>query len=319
VRAIPEEVNSIYKGKNLFVTVKLVTHESWGGDCLNRGNVFMKDGKVLVSKVLASPDVKKSVKRAVDLIGGFKKVISAGDKVIVKPNFNSDDPFPASSDPEFVKAVVSLLYDSGASSVVIVESSGMPWLPTKNVLRKMGMLKAAKECGAEVRVLDDRKWVDIEIEGKRWKKISIAQDALEKDAKFVWLPCMKTHRYARFSLSLKLSVGLLDFRLRGDLHAAHLEEKIAELNLAVHPNLIIMDGRKCFTTGGPDVGHVEEPNIILASGDRIAIDVEALKILKSYNASNKLDMFVWEFPQIKHTVELELGVRGEDEILVVSG
>ena len=319
MRAIPEEVNSTYKGKNLFVTVKLVTHESWGGDCLNRGNVFMKDGKVLVSKVLASPDVKKSVKRAVDLIGGFKKVISAGDKVIVKPNFNSDDPFPASSDPEFVKAVVSLLYDSGASSVVIVESSGMPWLPTKNVLRKMGMLKAAKECGAEVRVLDDRKWVDIEIEGKRWKKISIAQDALEKDAKFVWLPCMKTHRYARFSLSLKLSVGLLDFRLRGDLHAAHLEEKIAELNLAVHPNLIIMDGRKCFTTGGPDVGHVEEPNIILASGDRIAIDVEALKILKSYNASNKLDMFVWEFPQIKHTVELELGVRGEDEILVVSG
>jgi len=289
------------------------------GDCLHKDNILIKDGEVLVSEVLASPDVKKSVKRAVDLIGGFKKVISAGDKVIVKPNFNSDDPFPASSDPEFVKAVVSLLYDSGASSVVIVESSGMPWLPTKNVLRKMGMLKAAKECGAEVRVLDDRKWVDIEIEGKRWKKISIAQDALEKDAKFVWLPCMKTHRYARFSLSLKLSVGLLDFRLRGDLHAAHLEEKIAELNLAVHPNLIIMDGRKCFTTGGPDVGHVEEPNIILASGDRIAIDVEALKILKSYNASNKLDMFVWEFPQIKHTVELELGVRGEDEILVVSG
>jgi len=119
---------------------------------LNRDNVFINDGKVLVSKVLASPDVKKSVKRAVDLIGGFKKVISAGDKVIVKPNFNSDDPFPASSDPEFVKAVVSLSYDSGASSVAIVERSGIPWLPTKNVLRKMGMLKAAKECGAEVRV-----------------------------------------------------------------------------------------------------------------------------------------------------------------------
>ena len=80
-----------------------------------------------------------------------------------------------------------------------------------------------------------------------------------------------------------------------------------------------MDGRKCFTTGGPDVGHVEEPNIILASGDRIAIDVEALKILKSYKASNKLGMPVWEFPQIKHAVELELGVRSEDEILVVSG
>lgn len=285
---------------------------------MDKETVFVKNGKALVSKVVASSDVKKSIKRAVDLIGGFEKVISGGDKVIVKPNFNSDDPFPASSDPEFVKAVVSLLYDNGASNVAIVESSGMPWLPTKNVLKKMGMLKAAKECGAEVKILDDRKWINIDIEGKRWKKISIAEDVLEEDAKFVWLPCMKTHRYARFSLSLKLSVGLLDFRLRGDLHSAHLEEKIAELNLGVHPHLMIMDGRKCFVTGGPDVGRVEEPNTILASGDRIAIDVEALKILKSYNASNRLDMPVWEFPQIKHAVELGLGVRGEDEILVIS-
>jgi len=285
---------------------------------LDKQTVFVKNGKALVSKVVASSDVKKSVKRAVDLIGGFEKVISGGDKVIVKPNFNSDDPFPASSDPEFVKAVVSLLYDTGASRVVIVESSGMPWLPTKNVLKKMGMLKAAEECGAEVKILDDRKWINIDIEGKRWKKISIAEDVLEEDAKFVWLPCMKTHRLARFSLSLKLSVGLLDFRLRGDLHSAHLEEKIAELNLGVHPHLIIMDGRKCFVTGGPDVGRVEEPNTILASGDRIAIDVEALKILKSYNASNRLDMPVWEFPQIKHAAELGLGVRCEDEILVIS-
>lgn len=285
---------------------------------MDKQTVFVKNGKTLVSKVAASSDVKKSIKRAVDLIGGFEKVISGGDRVIVKPNFNSDDPFPASSDPEFVKAVVSLLYDTGASSVVIVESSGMPWLPTKNVLKKMGMLKAAEECGAEVRILDDRKWINIDIEGKRWKKISIAEDVLEEDVKFVWLPCMKTHRYARFSLSLKLSVGLLDFRLRGDLHSAHLEEKIAELNLAVHPHLIIMDGRKCFVTGGPDVGRVEEPNIILASGDRIAIDVEALKILKSYDANNRLDMPVWEFPQIKHTVELGSGVRGDNEILVIS-
>lgn len=284
---------------------------------MKKQNVFREDGKTLVSKVVASADIKKSVKRAVDLIGGLKKVISSGDKVLVKPNFNSDDPFPASSDPGFVKVVVSLLYESGASEVVIVESSGLPWLPTRKVMEKMGMLRAAEECSAEVRILDDREWVDIEIGGKYWKRVSIAKDALEEDAKFVWLPCMKTHRYARFSLSLKLAVGLLDFRQRGDLHSAHLEEKTAELNLVVHPDLIIMDGRKCFVTGGPDMGRVEEPNIILASGDRIAIDVEALKILKNYKADNRLDMSIWEFPQIKRAVELGLGVRGEDEISVV--
>ena len=285
---------------------------------MKKENVYKKGGKTLVSKVKASPNLKKSIKKAVDLIGGLEKVVSSGDKVIVKPNFNSDDPFPASSDPEFVKAAVSLLYEAGASQVVIIESSGMPWLPTRNVLDKTGMLRAAEECGAELRILDDREWVDVEIEGKRWKKVSIAKDALEEDAKFVWFPCMKTHRYARFSLSLKLVVGLLGFRQRNDLHSSFLGEKIAELNLAVHPDLIIMDARRCFTTGGPDVGRVEEPNVILASGDRVAIDVEALRILQSYKGDIGFDINPWEFPQIKHAVELGLGVKGEDEMLVIS-
>ncbi len=287
------------------------------GTGLKKRNVFREGGRALVSRVAVSADVKKSVRKAVDLIGGFEKVVSSGDKILVKPNFNSDDPFPASSDPEFVKAVVSLLYKKGASEVIIVESSGLPWLPTRNVMEKMGMLRVAKECGAEVRILDDREWIDMKIDGKYWKRVSIAKDALEEDVKLVWLPCMKTHRYARFSLSLKLAVGLLDPRQRNDLHSAHLEEKIAELNLAVHPDLIIMDGRKCFVTGGPDKGRVEEPNVILASGDRIAIDVEALKILKSYRADNRLDMPIWEFPQIKRAVELGLGIRSEDEISVI--
>jgi len=63
---------------------------------------------------------------------------------------------------------------------------------------------------------------------------------------------------------------------------------------------------------------VEEPNVILATGDRIAVDVEALKILQSYNADIRPDMNPWEFPQIKHAVELGFGVKGEDEILVIS-
>lgn len=284
---------------------------------MRKGNVFQKDGLVLVSKVKAFEDLKSSIKKAVDLIGGFEKLVSGGDKVIVKPNFNSDDPFPASSDPEFVKNVVLLLYEAGASQVVIVESSGIPWLPTRKVLEKTGMLKAAQECNAEVRILDEGEWVEVAIEGKRWKKVSVAKEALEKDAKFVWLPCMKTHRYANFSLSLKLAVGLLDFRLRGDLHSAHIEEKIAELNLAVHPDLIIMDGRKCFVTGGPDVGRVEEPNIILASGDRIAIDVEAIKVIKSFEGSS-LQSDPWSYTQIRRAVELGIGVNSEHDYGVLS-
>jgi uncharacterized protein (DUF362 family) len=95
------------------------------------------------------------------------------------------------------------------------------------------------------------------------------------------------------------------------LHARHLEEKIADLNLVVNPNLIIMDGRKCFITGGPANGELREPNVILASGDRIVIDVEALKIIQSYEGAS-LTQNPWSYTQIRKAVELGIGVENEE-------
>ena len=78
-----------------------------------------------------------------------------------------------------------------------------------------------------------------------------------------------------------------------------------------------MDARKCFVSGGPESGEVKEPNLILASTDRIAIDIEGLKILKSYPAKNKLDLPLWEIPQIKRAVELGLGAKSEKDYKVL--
>ena len=74
---------------------------------------YNKNNKELVSKVFAGPDLKVAIKKAVTLIGGFRKVVKKGDEIVVKPNYNTNDEFPGSSDPEFVKAVVELLYEYG--------------------------------------------------------------------------------------------------------------------------------------------------------------------------------------------------------------
>jgi len=87
-------------------------------------NPFTKDGKVLVSKVTAATAVKTDILKAVDMIGGFNRVIDEGDQVLLKPNFKSADPPPASSDPEFLKAIVQLLFEHGAGKVILEESSG---------------------------------------------------------------------------------------------------------------------------------------------------------------------------------------------------
>jgi uncharacterized protein (DUF362 family) len=77
-----------------------------------------------------------------------------------------------------------------------------------------------------------------------------------------------------------------------------------------------MDGRKCFISGGPFSGQVRDANVILASGDRVAIDVESIKVIASYENS-KLKDDPWSYTQIRRATALGLGVRSENEYTVV--
>jgi uncharacterized protein (DUF362 family) len=47
-----------------------------------------------VSIVPAGADIKDAISRAMDGIGGLSRFIKAGDRVLIKPNFNTADTFP---------------------------------------------------------------------------------------------------------------------------------------------------------------------------------------------------------------------------------
>lgn len=281
----------------------------------NMPNKFVENGKASISKVAVKCDLKESILHAVNLIGGFSRVIESGDEVLLKPNYNSADPPPASTDPEFLRALVALLYEHGAGRVVVGESS-MQTLSTRKVMEKTGALERLSGSGAEIAFFDEGRWVKVEVGGKYLKKASLPEKALRAD-KLVYCCCMKTHFKADFSLSLKLAVGFLKGSERIALHLMHLREKIADLNLVVHPNLIVMDGRKCFITGGPFSGETREPNVILASGDRVAMDVESVKIIESFDGAVLKDN-PWSYTQIKRAVELGLGAKSEHDYCIIS-
>jgi uncharacterized protein (DUF362 family) len=141
------------------------------------------------------------------------------------------------------------------------------------------------------------------------------RSAYEAD-RIVYLPCLKTHDSARFSGALKLAVGFVHPGERRALHASHLEQKITEISLCWQPNLIIMDGRKAFVSGGPARGQLAEPGLLLASGDLVAIDIEAIKVLLDYEANNKLMADLWQLPQVVAALRHDLGT-GKDRHIVV--
>jgi uncharacterized protein (DUF362 family) len=277
-------------------------------------NIFTNEGKALVSKVQCDGDLRPNIAQAVAAIGGFERLVQPGDTILVKANFNTSDPPPASSDPQFVKSVIELLYEHGAGKVVLGESS-MISQSTKETLRKVGILQAAEEAGAEVVIFDEGEWVPVTTGGRYLKRVALAEAALEAE-KIVYVCCLKTHRYADITLSLKLAMGFVRRRDRVPMHLWRLSEKLADLNLAIAPDLIIMDGRRCFISGGPSSGELREPNLILASGDRIALDVEALKVIQSY-PGHSLKRGPWELTMIRRAVELGLGATSEAEYRVI--
>jgi uncharacterized protein (DUF362 family) len=288
-------------------------------------NLFARNGRPLVSKVAYEGNLKESIELSVSLIGGIKKLVKKGDIILLKPNYNTADPYPGSSDPEFIKAVIAMLYEAGAGKVIVGERTA--FLHSRKVLEQAGIVKVAEEAGAEVRVFGKDGW-HVMFDRKGWRRVkvpagqylhnvSLAKEATEID-KIVYVPLIKTHHAAEFTGAIKLSMGFVKpFFDQITFHARHLQEKLAELSLVVKPDLIIMDARKVFITGGPAKGELREPNLILASGNQVAIDVEGVKILQSYPGNGLAGKNVWDLMQIKHVIELGLGPRNEEEYEVV--
>ena len=279
-------------------------------------NPWLRNGQALVAKVKTGGDIRAAIERAIALLGSLEQVIDRGDRVLIKPNFNSQDPYPGSTELVFLRAVVELILEAGAK-VTIGESSGGIWRPTRKVFRKLGMFELARDLGVELIAFDDKPddWVGVKLNGDYLSSVSVPRSAYEAD-RIVYLPCLKTHDLTRFSGALKLAVGFMHPGERRALHARHLEQKIAEISLCWQPNLIIMDGRKAFVSGGPAKGQLEKPGVVLASGDLVAIDVEAIKVLLAYEANNKLVADPWQLPQVMTALKHSLGT-GKDRYIVV--
>ncbi|XOB41691.1 MAG: DUF362 domain-containing protein [Candidatus Nealsonbacteria bacterium] len=275
-----------------------------------------------VSKVKFENNLKETILKAVDLIGGFSKFINTGDVVFLKPNFNTADPFPASSDPEFLKQVVELTYDYGAKTVIVGDSSTYT-LNTRKVMEKLKIFDLQNmERPPRIYVFEERGWIKKEIPNAKYLKSVTVPEILDRADKLILLPCLKTHSQAQFTGSLKLSVGFVRSLERVRLHSYYLlknfQRKIAELNKIINPSLIIMDGRKCFINEGPAKGEIREPNVILASTDRVAIDVEGIKIIQSFKRNSLRNLNPWEIPQIQAAVEFNLGAKNEKDYQVLS-
>jgi len=267
-----------------------------------------------------------------DLRRGLETLLSrfpvqdlAGKTVAIKANFNSADPYPASTDPVTLGAIIDIIAGGDLEEIVLAERSGMG--VTARVLEQCGVYDLAKEKGFSVIILDDlgrEGWAKVQRDGFHWRRgFPIARLFLESDV-VVQTCCMKTHRFGgHFTMSLKNSVGMVakydpedGYNYMQELHTSPAQRlMIAEINSAYAPDLVLMDARKGFSTGGPEQGTVINPDLFIAGTDRVAVDAVGVALLRLHGSTREVmrgPIFAQE--QIARAAALAIGVASPDRI-----
>jgi uncharacterized protein (DUF362 family) len=282
-------------------------------------NPFVEGERSLVA-VVRGPDVAAAVRRALDLLGGLERLGLAGRRVLLKPNVVSAAPAPATTDPRVVEAVGRLAREAGARTLSVGDMSALLKLPSRPNLVETGIARAADAVRAAVLAFDEDEWVEVHHPAATLEKAIYVARAAHEAERLISLPVVKAHRSAGFSCGLKNSVGCVHGRNKPWMHGTlGWEPAVAELNLAVRPHLHVADGLAVMASGGPWSGERVATDLVLASGDPVALDVVALALLKSLGRSEKLATgSVWEQGQIKRAVELGLGASGPEHVELVA-
>ncbi len=282
--------------------------------------LFRRNGRSVVA-IVYGKDPRRMLPRAIDLLGGLDRLGMGGKRVLLKPNVLNDQPPPSTTNPQVVAAMVEMVTAQGPADVVVADGSGIIRLPTSANLTSTGMRAAAEAAGARVLALEDEPWVRIEApEAEALRQFYFSRPVYESDI-VINMPVIKTHRFAEFSCSLKNFVGAVYPRYRpsvtfwtGDWH-----ERIAEINLAVHPALTVADGTTTMIAGGPTSGTPANTELLICSGDRVAVDLVAIALLRSFGAWSKLQgKRIGDQRQIKRAAALGLGVGSGQEIELVT-
>ena len=246
-----------------------------------------------------------------------------GQRIVLKPNFNSADPAPASTHTDTLTQLVAELYARGARDITLGESSGPR--RTRGVMEQKGVFDLARACRFSVvdfETIADRDWATFPAAGTHWPH-GFALPRLVVDADYVVSTCcLKTHGAGGvFTMSLKLGVGLTPKSIRRTLHASpDIRRMIAELNTGYRPDLIVMDGVAAFTDGGPSHGELNAANVMVAGDDRVAVDAVGLAMLKSLGANRAImERPIFAQEQIARAVELGLGAARPEQIEIVTG
>ncbi len=270
--------------------------------------------------VVKTKDRASGIREAVRLLGGLKRLVEGVDgEIIIKPNCNTDDPYPRDTHPETVRAIAESLIAAGAEpdQIVVGDMSGRNrGLPTRATMENLGIEAVAEELGLDLAFFEEEDWVRVKPPRvEHWPDgITIPRRVYEAE-RLVFTPILRSHSTATFTCAMKLGVGLIDARAREWLHDGQRHvEKLQEMNTAFGVDLVVSDAMRMNTGYGTDPGDEVSPGVIIASDSVFANDAVAVALMRRYGTVRVRDAPVWRHAQFREAERLGLWSPGLEHV-----
>lgn len=277
----------------------------------NLTRTYGKKRVYLSSKVsvVKGTDLYSMTKEAIALIGGIESIVHKGDKVFIKPNYitgglNGHDPVSSGeiAHPAVVASVAEECVKAGAKEVIIGE-----WVERPIVVNFAG--REGKE-GAQVKhriellnkkygnkiylvnLMNHTSYFRYIPSKTKIRYLAVPNLVAEADV-IISIPSLKTHHDpSPVSLGMKNLIGIMPSVLYGEprrkLHDAGIHQVIVDINKALKPDLVVVDGSFGMENRGASLYLGGEPVdvssriggfLVIAGIDPVATDATATRLI----------------------------------------
>jgi len=214
----------------------------------------------------------QNTQTAIDAMGGIKKFVREGDKVVVKPNIlhAAEPQYAVTTNPEVIGMIVAQCVSAGASDVLVIDR---PTRGADMAYEVTGIGPATKKAGGRVKILADRDFTEVAIpKGLILKSWPVARDVLNADA-LINVPIAKQHGVTGLTLGMKNLMGIIGGN-RGLIHQ-DIHQKLADLSTLIIPSLTVLDATRILVRNGPSGGSLDDVvkrDTVVAGIDPVLVD-----------------------------------------------
>lgn len=251
-------------------------------------------------------------------LASYENFIPKHRETLLKLNLSWTKYFPScSSQPWQLEGVVRTLLEDGyeREKLIAVENKTVVTNPTKGA-RNNKWMPILENYGLSYVPLPDVEWVRYEFRQPLLKLDQIFPEGIEIPKMFIGknvihLPTLKTHGHSTTTGAVKNAFGGLLKEVRHFAHK-HIHEVLVDLMIMqkeLHPGIFaVTDGTVCGDGAGPRTMVPRVKNIILASGDCVALDAISAKIMG-------FDPMRIPYIRMAHEMGLAVGDPAEIEVI----